>query len=285
MTITVTVEPTATATPTLTPTGTLTPTVTVTPTAVIALTPPPVVVQQLHTSGITNTATIDSDQTGPQSDEESNPFPGVDLVDPVIGKNAVPPYALPGQEVTFTITVRNQGIAQAQNVWVTDTVPNFLTVLAVTTTKGTVQPIVNNTVVVYVGTLEPYGTEVVTITIRTRVRAGTPPGTLMNNLAVVTCDGGDDRDEAPVRVPEEPTPEPPGPPPPAPTPTPTVPVTPTPTPEVVTVAILPETGAGPSLLPALVGLSIMIGWASLLFLIWPRREDRHGGSGEGQRGS
>jgi uncharacterized repeat protein (TIGR01451 family) len=263
------------------------PTVGITPTAAITPRQPPIVVQQLHTSGITNTATIDSDQTEPESDEEHNPFPpDVDLVDPVIGKIATPPYAHPGQEVTFILTVRNQGIALAQNVWVTDVVPAFLEVLSVTTTPtGTVQSIANNTVVVYIGTLEPYGAEVVTITIRTRVRSGTPAGILMNNSAVVTCDGGDDQGDATVQVPggDDEDDEDDGPPPPTPTPTPfpTAPVTPTPTPEVLTVAILPETGGHPGLLSAFVGLSIMIGAASLLLLNLPRREDKHSGDKEG----
>ena len=295
-TITVTARLTATATPTITPTVTITPTatttltptviptVTITPTATVTPTQPSIVLQQLHTSGITNTATIDSDQTEPRSDEEHNPFPpGIELVDPVIGKSATPPYAHPGQEVTFTLTVRNQGIAQAQNVWVTDTVPAFLDAFAATTTKGTVQPIVNNTVVVYIGTLEPHGAEVVTITIRTRVRSGTPAGTLMNNLAVVTADGGDDQDDAPVRVPRDGGDDDDGPPPPAPTPTPapTALVTPTPTPEILTVAILPETGGHPGLLSALVGLSIMTGFASLLLLALSRREGKHSDDEEG----
>jgi uncharacterized repeat protein (TIGR01451 family) len=279
-TLSPTVTPTATATPTVTPTATITPTATVTPRQ------PPIVVQQLHTSGITNTATIDSDQTEPESDEEHNPFPpGIELVDPVIGKSALPPYAQPGQEVTFTLTARNQGIAQAQNVWVTDTVPAFLDAFAATTTKGTVQPIVSNTVVVYIGTLEPYGAEVVTITIRTRVRSGTPDGALINNLATLTADGGDDQDDATVRVPDEDDDDDDdeGPPPPAPTatPIPAALVTPTPTPEILTVAILPETGGHPSLLSAFVRLSVMIGLASLLLLTLPRREDNHSNDEEG----
>ncbi len=233
--------------------------------------------QQLHTSGITNTATIDSDQTEPRSDEEHNPFPDVRLVDPVIGKIAEPPYGHPGQEVTFTLTVRNQGIALAHNVWVTDTVPTFLEVLAATTTKGVVQSIADNTVVVYIGTLGPYGTEVVTVTIRTRIRSGTPPGTQMTNQAVVSCDGGGyARDTASVEVPgEEGGGE--GPPPPAPTATPPiVPVTPTPTLEVVTVAVLPETGGHPSPLLSLIGLFIVASSAVLVLLTLLQGEGRHG---------
>lgn len=187
------------------PTPTVTPTVSMVPTAMTAQTQSPIVVQQLPTSGITNTATIDSDDTEPESAEVYNPFPDVALVDPVIGKIATPPDALPGQEVTFTVTVRNQGIAQAQNVWVTDTVPGFLEILDVIVTPPRPSSILpGNIVVVDIATLAPYGTEVVTIIIRTRVRPGTPAGTLMDNWAVVTCDGGEDQDDATVQVPPEP---------------------------------------------------------------------------------
>lgn len=187
------------------PTATVTPTVSMVPTAMTARTQSPIVVQQLPTSGITNTATIDSDDAEPESDEVYNPFPDVALVDPVIGKIATPPDALPGHEVTFTLTVRNQGIAQAQNVRVTDTVPGFLEILDVIVTPSRPSSILpGNVVVVDIGTLDPYGTEVVTIIITARVRPGTPAGTLMDNWAVVTCDGGEDQDDATVQVPPEP---------------------------------------------------------------------------------
>jgi hypothetical protein len=139
-----------------------------------------------------------------------------------------------------------------------------------------------NIVVVDIGTLDPYGTEVVTIIIRTRVRPGTPAGTLIDNWAVVTCDGGDDQDNARVQVPgEEDEDEGPPPPAPPPTPFPTAPVTPTPTPEVLVVAILPETGGHPGPLLSLVGLSIITSTAVLLLLTLPRREDKHNGGKEG----
>ena len=160
--------------------------------------------------------------------------------------------------------MRNQSIARAQNVWGTDTVPSFLEVLSVITTKGT-PGWVGNTVVVYIGTLEPYGTEGVTISIRTWIRAGTPAGMLMNNLAGVTADGGDDQDTATVRVRgggEEDEDE--GPPP-----------APTPTPEVVAVSMLPETGGRPSLSPSFPGLSLVTMVAVLVLLALLRREGRH----------
>ncbi|MFB0538215.1 MAG: hypothetical protein ACETWR_24910, partial [Anaerolineae bacterium] len=274
-----TATPTASPTMVISPPATITPTVSITPTAMTAQTQPPIVVQQLRTSGITNTATIDSDQTEPESAEVYNPFPGVALVDPVIGKIATPPYAFPGQEVTFTLTVRNQGIAQAQNVWVSDTVPGFLEILDVIVTPWRPSSILpGNIVVVDIGTLDAYGTEVVTIIIRTRVLPGTPAGTLVKNLAVVTCDGGEDQDDATVQVPrkQKKKEEDDGPPPPEPTPTPspTVPMTPTPTPEIVTVALLPETGGHPGLLPSLLGLSIIAGTAVLALVALLQREGK-----------
>ena len=115
------------------------------------------------------------------------------------------------------------------------------------------------------------------------MRPGTPDGAVIDNLATLAADGGDDQDDATVRVPDEDDDDDDeGSPPPAPTatPIPAAPVTPTPTPEILTVAILPETGGHPSLLSAFVGLSVMIGLASLLLLTLPRREDNRSNGGE-----
>lgn len=210
-----------------------------------------------------------------------------EFADPAIAKSGDPTVASPGEIVTFTLRVTNGGATDASGVVVTDVIPAYLSIRTVTTTKGTVQTIVGNTVVVEIGTIAGNNSEVVVITIVTEVRAGTPAGTVMENQASLTFSEGDPRQSNPVYVEvpgEAPAPKPKrpkqeGPEPGPPAPPPATPATPTPTPpvEVVTVAMLPETGGLPGLSSVFAGLSIMIGVVSLLLLSLPRRKDRRGG--------
>jgi uncharacterized repeat protein (TIGR01451 family) len=242
-------------------------------------------IDALQTSGITNTATIDSNETDPLDDTEYNPFPGFELVDPAIVKSGDPTVASPGEVVTFVLQVTNGGVADALDVVVTDVIPEYLIIRSVTTTKGTVQSIVNNTVVVDIGTIAGNNSEVVIITVVTEVRAGTPPGTVMENQASLDFRGGDRQSNIVyVEVPEEaPEPEPPeSEPAPPPAPPPATPAVPTPTPvEVLTVERLPETGGFPVWLTLVLRVPIIIGAAGLLTLallaVRVRRGDGKGG--------
>jgi uncharacterized repeat protein (TIGR01451 family) len=118
--------------------------------------------------------------------------------DLVIVKRGDPPQALPGEEVTFTLEVTNQGQAAAVDVVVTDDVPQYLEILEVTTTQGTVT-IEGQTVTVEVGVVGPGF--VVEIVIRTRLREDTPAPLEMENLAVLKSpNGGGERRSSPVTV-------------------------------------------------------------------------------------
>jgi LPXTG-site transpeptidase (sortase) family protein len=92
--------------------------------------------------------------------------------------------------VTFTLTVRNNGDADAENVVVEDVLPAFLDITGVAVSPlGPSVTIVGNTVTIGFGTLTP--TDLYTVTISTVVNAlASPPGG--TNIATLTTDSDDD---------------------------------------------------------------------------------------------
>jgi|GEM_PF-1047675 len=104
----------------------------------------------------------------------------------VVEKQVVPGTVNPGDRVQMTIIICNRGTAAANNVVMEDTLPEFLAILSVRTTAG-IPSVRGQTVTVRIGTLEPG--KCVTITIDAQVRANTPPGTAITNIAVVRYDG------------------------------------------------------------------------------------------------
>jgi len=145
-------------TPTSTSTVTPTPTLTVTPTS--SLTPPP------------------------------TPTPRPGAPDLAIAKRGEPPEVSPGEEVAFTIEVTNRGAESAVGVVVTDEVSEYLEILEVTTTQGSVT-IDGQKVTVDVGVVGPDFT--VEIVIRARVREDAPAPLEMENVALLTSPNGGDR--------------------------------------------------------------------------------------------
>lgn len=244
------------------------------------------------TADFTNVATV----TGmpPVGDDVTDSDPAeviFEFVDPAITKSGDPTVASPGEIVTFTLQVTNRGTADAHDVVMTDVIPEYLIIRSVTTTKGTVQSIVNNTVVVDIGTIAGSNSEVVVITIVTEVKAGTPPRTVVENQASLTFKEGNRQSNIvyvevpgeapqPTPTPKPPKREPPGPEPPTPTPIPPTPAPPTPTVEVLTVAMLPETGGLPGWFTVVL-VPIIIGVAGLLNLaLLGMRGRRGGGKGD-----
>jgi uncharacterized repeat protein (TIGR01451 family) len=88
-------------------------------------------------------------------------------------KIANPPFALPGDPVTWTIVIENVSGAALTDIIVEDEVPNLLEVRSVTSSQGTAS-FANGRVTLTQGILAPG--EQVTLTITTRVRptAGVP---------------------------------------------------------------------------------------------------------------
>ncbi|MBN1485525.1 MAG: DUF11 domain-containing protein [Chloroflexia bacterium] len=115
------------------------------------------------------------------------PTPPTLVADPRIVKLVDPGCCIPGDDVTFTIIVTNEGSADAHNVVVTDTLPAELVLLDVTTSKGTVT-IDGNSFQVDIGTVSPG--EVVTIIVQARVLEDTPVDIIIINVARMRSDEG-----------------------------------------------------------------------------------------------
>ena len=111
------------------------------------------------------------------------PTPGT-VISPVsISKTVNPSNGVPNDIITFSIQVRNNETQPQTNVVVTDRILDFLEIVSVTTTKGTVA-INGQDIRVDIGTLEPG--ETVTITITARIRPTAQPGDTGINVADVT---------------------------------------------------------------------------------------------------
>jgi uncharacterized repeat protein (TIGR01451 family) len=102
------------------------------------------------------------------------------VADPAITKLGSPELALPGETVTFTIVVTNNGTAAATNLVVTDPLPDPLSPESATTTQGSFS-ISGSTVIFAVGTVNPG--QVITLTVITRVRADVKPPLDVTNTA------------------------------------------------------------------------------------------------------
>jgi len=109
--------------------------------------------------------------------------------DPLVTKSVNVGEARIGDEVTFTIKVTNRGDDTANDVVVTDPIPDYMDVIEATTTRGNVSSN-GRTVIVNVGPVAPG--EEVTIRIRVRIneRAQAPIG--RNGVSITTSSPGDD---------------------------------------------------------------------------------------------
>jgi LPXTG-site transpeptidase (sortase) family protein len=107
----------------------------------------------------------------------------------IVTKSVAPTQAGIGEQFIFTIVVENTGDATAFDIYVEDTFPIFLTINAVTTTKGTSE-VTPNRVVVYIdklrGTNEVEGGESATITILATVNQNVTANVVATNVAYVT---------------------------------------------------------------------------------------------------
>jgi uncharacterized repeat protein (TIGR01451 family) len=101
--------------------------------------------------------------------------PACDLALSLVG---FPDAVVVGSNVTYTITVTNQGPSSATGVIVNDTLPALVTVLSTNTTQGTIS-ISNRTVICTLGTLTNGASATITI-----VAATTTNGTLTTTASV-----------------------------------------------------------------------------------------------------
>lgn len=117
------------------------------------------------TGVLTNTGRTSSDTIDPVA---SNNESTVSVVvgrsaDVSIAKTVSPATPVPGQAVTYTLTVRNAGPSSATAVTVADAVPAALSGITATTTAGTCA-LTGNDLICPVGTLDPTATQTVTVT-------------------------------------------------------------------------------------------------------------------------
>jgi uncharacterized repeat protein (TIGR01451 family) len=137
-----------------------------------------------------NIVEVCSRRPPPDGDEDTWP-------EPVIRKRVEPTAALPGEEVVFTIEATNEGQEALVGVVIVDEVPEYLEILEVTTTQGTVH-VEGQTVWVEVGTIGPGF--LVEIVIRTRVRDDVPRPHEIENVAVMRSYNSHDRETSLVVI-------------------------------------------------------------------------------------
>jgi uncharacterized repeat protein (TIGR01451 family) len=140
------------------------------------------------------TGTASSPDSTATATPERVPAPGAPRLR--ISKSSSASEGVPGDFVTFTLTARNDGGSAAQNVTISDSVPGFLEIYNVKTTKG-IASNSGQTVTVRLDSLEPGESVEVTILVRIRDDAQPQDGT---NIGVVEEQGGERVTSERVRI-------------------------------------------------------------------------------------
>jgi uncharacterized repeat protein (TIGR01451 family)/gliding motility-associated-like protein len=136
---------------------------------------------QVNPSGnYTNIALIDGDQHDDDSDGNTGTATLTNVVDLSITKTVDSPAALVGEEVVFTISVKNAGTTNATGVTVTDNLPSGFTLVSVNPSVGSWSAPVWT-----IGDLDAGITETL------EIRATVNPSGDYTNVANVTSDQGD----------------------------------------------------------------------------------------------
>ncbi|PJF41034.1 MAG: DUF11 domain-containing protein [Chloroflexi bacterium] len=141
-------------------------------------------VTQIENQGIVTTDNLgttltDDPDTSQPNDVTITPL-NILLINPFISKQADPPFALPGEDVTFAFTVSNPNPFDVTNIIATDNVPASLQVLNASAPSGNVT--VNGQTVTFTQASLASGASV-TITVNTRVSDDIePPFILINEV-------------------------------------------------------------------------------------------------------
>ncbi|MBK9711643.1 MAG: DUF11 domain-containing protein [Kouleothrix sp.] len=160
-----------------TPTEPATPTFTAVP-------PPPTATA---TAGST---AMPTDTPPPTATSTPKPPPTEQIVaDPAITKSASVAEARVGDEITFTIVVTNRGNRTANDVVVTDSLPDYLDLLDATASRGSLT-VSGRTVTVDIGSVAPG--EQITLRIRARVNERAQPPSGRNGVSLTTSSSTDD---------------------------------------------------------------------------------------------
>jgi uncharacterized repeat protein (TIGR01451 family) len=110
------------------------------------------------------------------------------FADPYVLKAVGVAQVKSGDTIEFVLVVGNKGIVDAVNVQVRDTLPDYLDIVSVTTTKGTVT-IDGRKILVDIGTVGV--TELITIKITAKGNEAMKAGTCDNMAFLNTTSGGD----------------------------------------------------------------------------------------------
>jgi uncharacterized repeat protein (TIGR01451 family) len=131
-----------------------------------------VATSDLSTPQVTNSVVL-------QCPDEAVPGDATDTVTTLVGAHAdlsvtavAPTVVAPGQNITYIVTVTNNGPSQATGVTLTDTLPPNTIFLSAVPSRGTSTFDGNSTVTTAIGTLDP-GSSPVTVTIVVATTAGT----------------------------------------------------------------------------------------------------------------
>jgi uncharacterized repeat protein (TIGR01451 family) len=111
------------------------------------------------------------------------PRPRTGIADPAITKSVDIGDARVGDEVVFSITATNLGTITADDVVVTDPIPDYMDVIEATTTKGNVSS-EGRTVIVTIGPIAPG--EEVSIRIRVRINERAQPPGARNTVSLTS---------------------------------------------------------------------------------------------------
>ena len=137
------------------------------------------------TGTLTNTAAVGSPTADPVTDNNTDSVIGdaVPSADVSITKSMTPAAPVPGDQVTYTLTVDNEGPSTATGVTVDDQLDAALSDVTVTTSQGTCDPVgAGNALACAIGAVDPADGPV-TITV-TATLAPTFTGTLSNTATV-----------------------------------------------------------------------------------------------------
>jgi uncharacterized repeat protein (TIGR01451 family) len=140
------------------------------------------------TPGPTNTPNAYPPPATPGPTNTPRPRSDPELADPAVTKSASVSEAKIGDEITFNISVTNNGPHTAEDVVVTDPIPDYLDVIEATTTRGDVSSN-GRTVIVTIGKV-PAGDQV-SIRIRVRVNERAQPPSGRNGVSITTSSPGD----------------------------------------------------------------------------------------------
>jgi len=119
------------------------------------------------------------------------PKPEKERADPAVTKSVSPSEAQIGDIVDFTITVTNHGGETADDVVVTDQLPDFLDVVDSATSKGTIATS-GRIVVITIGSVAPNEVVIIHIHAQVNAQAAAPGG--RNSVSLTSSNNSDNPD-------------------------------------------------------------------------------------------